>query len=175
MACMNFRGSHIQYAASSLVSFAKAWPQSYFGSDRQGQGLSHQGRQRFVRRCGEGGLMRCERNDATVVSRPKLPLRKRSRICAVSTSRGFARDGIACFSDQRPLICSGICCSPSSPIEFRPGPLRRFRSRDHADVGSKDSKETGAAMSARLVSFDQKRRNNAGTVLVREWDRHRSA
>src|SRR6266404_4594173 len=33
-----------------------------------------------------------------------------------------------------------------------------------------DSKETGAAMSARLVSFDQKRTELApGTVLVREW------
>jgi hypothetical protein len=36
-----------------------------------------------------------------------------------------------------------------------------------------DSNETGAAMSARLVSFDQKRTELApGTVLVREWDRH---
>ena len=35
-----------------------------------------------------------------------------------------------------------------------------------------DSKETGAAMAARLVSFDQKRTElSPGTVLVREWDR----
>src|ERR1700716_2159728 len=35
-----------------------------------------------------------------------------------------------------------------------------------------DSKDTGAAMSARLVSFDQKRTElTPGTVLVREWDR----
>ena len=35
-----------------------------------------------------------------------------------------------------------------------------------------DSKETGAAMSARLASFDQKRTElTPGTVLVREWDR----
>jgi Protein of unknown function (DUF2924) len=35
-----------------------------------------------------------------------------------------------------------------------------------------DSKETGAVMSARLVSFDQKRAElTLGTVLVREWDR----
>ena len=35
-----------------------------------------------------------------------------------------------------------------------------------------DSKDTGAAMSARLVSFDQKRTElTLGTVLVREWDR----
>jgi hypothetical protein len=35
-----------------------------------------------------------------------------------------------------------------------------------------DSKETGAVMSARLVSFDQKRTElTPGTVLVREWDR----
>jgi hypothetical protein len=34
------------------------------------------------------------------------------------------------------------------------------------------AKETGAAMSARLVSFDQKRTElTPGTVLVREWDR----
>jgi hypothetical protein len=34
-----------------------------------------------------------------------------------------------------------------------------------------DPKETGAAMSARLVSFDQKRTElTPGTVLVREWD-----
>ena len=35
------------------------------------------------------------------------------------------------------------------------------------------AKESGAAMSARLVSFDQKRTElSPGTVLVREWDRH---
>src|SRR5229473_4932958 len=35
-----------------------------------------------------------------------------------------------------------------------------------------DAKDTGAKMSARLVSFDQKRTElTAGTVLVREWDR----
>ena len=35
------------------------------------------------------------------------------------------------------------------------------------------SNETGAAASARLVSFDQKRTElTPGTVLVREWDRH---
>ena len=36
-----------------------------------------------------------------------------------------------------------------------------------------DAKDTGATMSARLVSFDQKRTElTPGTVLVREWDRH---
>ncbi len=35
-----------------------------------------------------------------------------------------------------------------------------------------DSKDTGATVSARLVSFDQKRTElTPGTVLVREWDR----
>ncbi len=39
-------------------------------------------------------------------------------------------------------------------------------------VDRTDAKETGAAMSARLVSFDQKRTElTPGTVLVREWDR----
>ena len=36
-----------------------------------------------------------------------------------------------------------------------------------------NSKETGATMSARLVSFDQKRTElTPGTVLIREWNRH---
>src|SRR5229473_7671935 len=35
------------------------------------------------------------------------------------------------------------------------------------------AKESGPAMAARLVSFDQKRTElRPGTVLVREWDRH---
>jgi len=35
------------------------------------------------------------------------------------------------------------------------------------------TKESGTAMSARLVSFDRKRTElTPGTVLVREWDRH---
>jgi hypothetical protein len=35
-----------------------------------------------------------------------------------------------------------------------------------------DAKDTGATISARLVSFDQKRTElTPGTVLVREWDR----
>jgi Protein of unknown function (DUF2924) len=36
-----------------------------------------------------------------------------------------------------------------------------------------DAKTTGVTMSARLVSFDQKRSElTPGTVLVRDWDRH---
>ena len=36
-----------------------------------------------------------------------------------------------------------------------------------------DAKNTGTTMSARLVSFDQKRTElTPGTVLVRQWDRH---
>src|SRR5258708_17427701 len=36
-----------------------------------------------------------------------------------------------------------------------------------------ESKEIGAAISARLISFEQKRTElTPGTVLVREWDRH---
>jgi hypothetical protein len=36
-----------------------------------------------------------------------------------------------------------------------------------------DATDTGTTMSARLVSFDQKRTGlTPGTVLVREWDRH---
>ena len=52
----------------------------------------------------------------------------------------------------------------------------RFGDLDHATkqvLDRADAKSTGVTMSARLVSFDQKRRELApGTVLVRDWDRH---
>jgi hypothetical protein len=51
----------------------------------------------------------------------------------------------------------------------------RFGDLDHETSQLLDragAKESGAAMSARLVSFDQKRTElKPGTVLVREWDR----
>jgi hypothetical protein len=51
----------------------------------------------------------------------------------------------------------------------------RFGDLDHETRQLLDrtgAKESGAAMSARLISFDQKRTELApGTVLVREWDR----
>ena len=51
----------------------------------------------------------------------------------------------------------------------------RFGDLDHETrqlLGRSSAKDPGAAMSARLVSFDQKRTELApGTVLVREWDR----
>jgi Protein of unknown function (DUF2924) len=52
----------------------------------------------------------------------------------------------------------------------------RFGDLDHETKQVLDrtgAKDSGAVMSARLVSFDQKRTELApGTVLVREWDRH---
>jgi hypothetical protein len=51
----------------------------------------------------------------------------------------------------------------------------RFGDVDHETkqvLDRTDAKDTDAAMSARLVSFDQKRTElTPGTVLVREWDR----
>ncbi len=51
----------------------------------------------------------------------------------------------------------------------------RFGDLDHETrqvLDRADAKDTGAVMSARLVSFDQKRTElTPGTVLVREWDR----
>jgi hypothetical protein len=51
----------------------------------------------------------------------------------------------------------------------------RFGDLDHETRQLLDrtgTKESGAAMSARLISFDQKRTElTPGTVLVREWDR----
>jgi hypothetical protein len=52
----------------------------------------------------------------------------------------------------------------------------RFGDLDHETrqvLDRTDSNEIGSALSARLVSFDQKRTElTPGTVLVREWDRH---
>src|SRR6266404_1390343 len=52
----------------------------------------------------------------------------------------------------------------------------RFRDLNHETRQLLDrtgTKESGTAMSARLVSFDRKRTElTPGTVLVREWDRH---
>ena len=52
----------------------------------------------------------------------------------------------------------------------------RFGDLDHETkqvLERADAKNTGVTMSARLVSFDQKRSELApGTVLVRDWDRH---
>jgi hypothetical protein len=52
----------------------------------------------------------------------------------------------------------------------------RFDELDHETRQMLDrtvSNETGSAVSARLVSFDQKRTElTPGTVLVREWDRY---
>jgi hypothetical protein len=51
----------------------------------------------------------------------------------------------------------------------------RFGDLDHETrqlLARSNAKEPGAVMSARLVSFDQKRTElTPGTVLVREWDR----
>src|SRR5258708_9020933 len=53
--------------------------------------------------------------------------------------------------------------------------INRFGDLDHETRQLLDrtgAKESGAAMSARLTSFDQKRTElMPGTVLVREWDR----
>ena len=96
-----------------------------FGADGQGPRLPHQG-WKGCTCCGEpgqtGGLMRC-RSNVAIVSRPKLPLRTRSRICAVSISKDFVHDGRAYFKDRPPIICRGICCSQSSPIGFKPTAL----------------------------------------------------
>jgi hypothetical protein len=49
-------------------------------------------------------LMRCRRNIATVVPRPKCLSNTRSRICAVSISKDFVHVGRAYFNAPRLLI-----------------------------------------------------------------------
>jgi len=92
-----------------------------FRTDRQRPGLPHQGWKGFV--CQHRGVTRCWRSVAAFGSRLKLPLRTRSRICAVSISKVFVHDGRAYFRNRRPIICRGICCSQSSSIGFKPTAL----------------------------------------------------
>src|SRR5712672_3044584 len=64
--------------------------ESYFRRDREGPHLSHQGWQSSIqcfRSSEAGGLMRCRRNVAMVVPRPKRLLRTRSRISAKPSRR----------------------------------------------------------------------------------------
>src|ERR1700738_1427203 len=107
-----------------------------------------------------------------VVSRPKLPLRTRSCICAVSISKVCARDGRACCKDQHPIILPRHLLFAIIAYRIQ---ADRFGELDHETRQLLDrtgAKESGPATSARLVSFDQKRTELApGTVLVREWDR----
>src|ERR1700730_10618346 len=96
--------------------------ESYFRRDREGPRLSHQGWQSSIQRFRSSeaaGLMRCRRNVAMVVLRPKLLLRTRSRICAVSILGDFVRAGRACFKDRPLLIYRGICRLRLSPIESK--------------------------------------------------------
>src|SRR5258706_998287 len=136
--------------------------------------------------------MRCGRSVARVVSRPRHLLRTRSCICAVSTSKVCARTSV---EDEmvhlRGLDLKGLRARWPSVLQ-RPAPdhlprhllfaiiayriqADRFGDLDHETRQLLDrtgAKESGMAMSARLVSFDQKRTElTPGTVLVREWDR----
>ena len=124
--------------------------------NRQRPGLSHQGWKSLDHRCRPreaGGVMRCRRSVAMVVSRPKPPLGTRSRICAVSISKGFVHDGRVCFRVRRPRICPGICCLRSSPIDFRPIALAIWITRPGRCWIGRTAKETGPAMSARLAQL----------------------
>src|SRR5258706_12669553 len=116
--------------------------------------------------------MRCGRSVAMVVLRPRHLSRTRSCICAVSISKVFAHGGGVCCKDQRPIMSRGICCLRSSPIGFRPIASGISNHETTQLLGRTGARESGTAMEARLVSFDQKRTElRPGTVLVREWDR----
>ena len=113
--------------------------------------------------------MRCRRNVAMVVPRPKRLLRTRSRICAVSISGDCAHAGEAYFNGlplTRHLLFAVIAYRLQAD---------RFGDLHHETKQVLDrtlAKETAPIMSARLASFDQKRTEpTPGTVMVREWDR----
>jgi hypothetical protein len=115
--------------------------------------------------------MRCRTNVATVVLRPKLLLRARSRICAVSISEDYVHAGRACSGDAPAHLTRHLLFAV---IAYRLQ-ADRFGDLDPATRQVLDrtvAKEAGPAMSARLASFDKKRTElTPGTVLVREWDR----
>src|SRR5260370_22258799 len=107
-----------------------------------------------------------------VVSRSRHLLRKRSCIYAVSISKVCVRGGRACCKRPAPdhlprhLLFAIIAYRIQAD---------RFGDLDHETRQLLDhtgAKESGTAMSARLISFDQRRTElTPGTVLVREWDR----
>src|SRR5260370_32530698 len=115
--------------------------------------------------------LRCRRNVAMVVPRPKRLLRTRSRICAISISGDCARwQGVF----RRPAPSHLTRHLLFAVIAYRLQ-ADRFGDLDHATLQVLDgtaAKEAGPAMSALLASFHQKRTElTPGTVLVREWDR----
>ena len=85
----------------------ETWAQPRFRTDRPGSRLSHQGSQSVARCCRPDqtdGLMLCRRNIPMVAPRPKCLSNTRSRICAVSISKGFVHAGTAYFNARRLLI-----------------------------------------------------------------------
>jgi len=101
-------------------------------------------------------------------------LRTRSCICAVSTLKVCGRGGKRVAKPApdhlpRHLLFAIIA------YRFQ---ADRFGDLDHETrqlLDRTDARESGAAMSARLVRFDQKRTElTPGTVLVREWIASRS-
>jgi len=116
--------------------------------------------------------MRWGRNVAVVAPRPSRLLKTRSRICAISISKVCAHGGRACCKGPAPDHLSRHLLFAILAYRLQ---ADRFGDLDHETRQLLDragAKESGAAMSARLVSFDRKRTElKPGTVLVREWDR----
>src|SRR2546427_12091991 len=101
----------------------------------------------------------------TPAGRPTGPTCKNcSKVCA--------HGGKACCKDPHPIICPRHLLFAMIAYRIQ---ADRFGDLDHETrqlLDRSGAKETGTAMSARLVSFDQKRTElTPGTILVREWDR----
>jgi DNA invertase Pin-like site-specific DNA recombinase len=116
--------------------------------------------------------MRCRKDIATVVPRPRRLLKTRSRICSVSISKDFVHAGRVSSGDRPPAHLTRHLLFAVIAYRIQ---ADRFGDLDRATRQVLDqtvAKKDGAAMSARLASFDQKRTElTPGTVLVREWDR----
>jgi Protein of unknown function (DUF2924) len=115
--------------------------------------------------------LRCRRTVAIVVTRPK-PLENE-----IAHLRGLDLGGLRARWQsvfQRPAPAHLTRHLLFLVIAYRIQ-ADRFGDLDRATrqvVDRSDTKEAGPITSARLASFDQKRRKlTPGTVLVREWDR----
>jgi hypothetical protein len=97
----------------------------------------------------------------------------RSRICAVSISKGFRSRWQGVFQRPPPDHLPRHLLFAVIAYRIQADCFGDLNHESKQILNLTDPNETGAAVTARLVSFDRNRIElNPGTVLVREWNRH---
>jgi Protein of unknown function (DUF2924) len=116
--------------------------------------------------------MRCRRNVAMVMRRPKHPAEDEIAHLRGLDLKGLRSRWQSVFQRSAPAHLTRHLLFAVIAYRLQ---ADRFGDLDHLTKQMLDraiAKEAGPAMSARLASFDQKRNElSPGTVLVREWDR----